>query len=368
MIASVFVSIGIMCLLTGLLAGMMAIADATIGDYGTTRISVNDGDAVIEARGGNSLLATLKEHEIFIPSACGGRGSCGLCKVRVESGGGEILPTETPWLTPEEQKNRMRLSCQLKVRGDLSIVLPKELLSVRQFRTRVSGLRSLTHDIKEVRLELLEPKSMEFRAGAFIQFEVPPYALTAEPVYRAYSIASPPSRPGVLDLEIRYVPDGICTTYVHKYLKEGDIVIINGPHGEFCRSETDRDMLCIAGGSGMAPIKSILEDMRDAEIRRKAVYFFGARARRDLFLLDEMKQLEKDLPDFRFIPVLSEPDPEDDWPGETGLVTEAVARAFEDVSEMEAYLCGSPLMIDACIKVLRDKGLPQDRIFYDKFA
>lgn len=368
MIASVLISIGIMCALTVVLAILMAIADATIGDYGVTRITINDGDPVLEARGGSSLLATLKEHEIFIPSACGGRGSCGLCKVRIDSGGGEVLPTETPWLTPEELENRVRLSCQVKVRGDLAITLPKDLLSVRQYRTRVVGLRSLTHDIKEVRLKLIEPEKLEFRAGAFIQFEVPPYALTAEPVYRAYSIASPPSRPDEIELEIRYVPDGICTTYVHKYLKEGDEVIINGPHGDFCRSESDRDMLCIAGGSGMAPIKSVLEDMRDTGSRRKAVYYFGARARRDLFLLDEMRQLERDLPDFRFVPVLSQPDPDDDWQGETGLVTQAVERALEDASDMEAYLCGSPLMIDACIKVLRDKGVPQDRFFYDKFA
>jgi Na+-transporting NADH:ubiquinone oxidoreductase subunit F len=245
---------------------------------------------------------------------------------------------------------------------------PREPSRVKQFRTVVSRMRDLTYDIKEVRLRLTEPDRIEFEAGQFIRFEVPPYELTAKPVTRSYSIASPPSSAGEIELEIRLAPNGICTTYVHKHLKEGDAVTIKGPYGKFGLRASDREMLCIAGSSGMAPIKSILLDMAEKGIDRPGRLFFGAKAVRDLFLLEELRALETKLPHFRFIPALSAPDPGDVWSGERGLITEVVDRHVPDASEMEAYLCGSPLMIDACIAVLKVKGLPEDRIFFDKFA
>jgi len=320
------------------------------------------------ASGGRPLLTTLKEEGIFIPSACGGRGSCGLCKLQVPSGAGAPSATEQPWLSAEEQRRQVRLGCQVKVKGALAVRIPDELLSVRQYRTEVAAIRDLTYDIKEVRLRLVEPRQMDFIAGQFIQFEVPSYALTDEPVYRAYSIASPPSARGEIELEIRYVPNGICTTYVHRHLKVGDAVTINGPYGDFFLREGDRDIICVAGGSGMAPIKSILLDMQEKRMARRARYFFGARSARDLFLVDDMRALEKQLADFRFIPALSQPQPEDHWTGETGLVTQVLDRHVPDASGSEAYLCGSPLMIDACVKVLKAKGMPEDRIHFDKFA
>jgi Na+-transporting NADH:ubiquinone oxidoreductase subunit F len=357
-----------MCALTGLLTLLILAAEATIANYGEVTLTVNDRKTY-RVSGGRPLLSTLKDQQIFIPSACGGRGSCGLCKVRVAPGlGGAALPTELPWLSADERKNNTRLACQCKVKGDLGIYVPEQLFSVRQFSVRVSGIRDLTHDIKEVRLALLDPSGMDFVAGQFIQIEVPPYALTDETVYRAYSVASPPASRMELELEIRYVPNGICTTYVHRYLKVGDVLTINGPHGEFFLRDTAREVICIAGGSGMAPIKAILEDLRNRSTARRIRYFFGARSKRDLFLVDEMTALEKVLPDFRFIPALSEPLPEDHWTGETGLITDVVNRHTSALDNHEAYLCGSPLMIDACIKVLRAKGLPEDRIFYDKFA
>lgn len=360
-------AIGIACGVTTLLAVLMVIADAFINNYGEVTLHVN-GDKEIKVEGGSSLLTTLKEQEIFIPSACGGRGSCGLCKLKVTDGAGEILPTETPWLTDDEQKENMRLCCQVKVRSDMHIQIPEEMLSVRQFSATVSSIRDLTYDIKELSFALNEPSSVDFKAGQFMQLEVPPYELTDEPVYRAYSIASRPSDHNKVELEVRYVPNGICTTYVHKHLKEGDTVTINGPYGEFHRSDTDRDMICIAGGSGMAPVKSILLDMDESNITRNVQYFFGARALRDLFLVEEMRELEKKLPNFTFIPALSEPADEDEWEGDTGLITEVVARHVRDASDKEAYLCGSPFMIDACIKTLTSLGMPEENIFYDKFA
>lgn len=355
------------CSITTVLALLLVIADSIINNYGEVTLRINE-DRELKVEGGSSLLNTLKEQNVFIPSACGGRGSCGLCKLKVLEGAGDILPTESAWLTEDEKKNNIRLSCQVKVRNDMRLEIPEELLSVRQFKTRVVSMRDLTHDIKEVVLELEDPPEMEFIAGQFIQLEVPPYKLTDEPVYRAYSIASTPSSKKRIELEIRYVPNGICTTYVHKHMKEGDKVTINGPYGEFRLSDTQKEMICIAGGSGMAPIKSILLDMQEKKIRRKAQYFFGAKALRDLFLVDEMKKLESQLPDFRFIPALSGPDPSDNWKGETGLITKVVDSYIPNAAGMEAYLCGSPLMIDACVKLLKEKGMPEESIFYDKFA
>jgi Na+-transporting NADH:ubiquinone oxidoreductase subunit F len=364
---ALLIAVGVICAINLVLTVLLLLADATIANYGSCTVTVN-GEKRLTVEGGRSMLASMKQEQIFIPSACGGRGSCGLCKVVVLDGAGPLLPTELPWLSPEEQRAQVRLACQVKVKRDLQIRIPEALFSVRQYQTEVSSLIDLTHDIKQVTLKLLEPREITFSAGQYIQLEVPPYALTDEPVYRAYSVSSSAAQKDSVELEIRYVPNGICTTYVHRHLKVGDRVSINGPYGEFRLCDSGREMICIAGGSGMAPIKSILLEMARTRNPRKCRYFFGARARRDLFLLDEMRQLEQTLPDFRFIPALSAPDEGDAWEGERGLITEVVSRHVSDASQAEAYLCGSPLMIDACVKILREKGIPEERIFYDKFA
>lgn len=359
-------AVGVAVAINLVLTGLILFAGATVGDYGECTVRVN-GDREVKAAGGRSLLSTLKDSGIFIPSACGGRGSCGLCKVRVE-GGGEPLATELPWLSKDEVKGGVRLACQVKVKGDLAIRIPEELLSVAQYEVEVASIADLTHDIKEVRLKLIEPGAMTFKAGQYVQFEVPAYKLTDEPVYRAYSISSDPVDRGAIELEIRYVPNGICTTYVHRHLKVGERVNINGPYGDFRLSDTGRDVIFIAGGSGMAPIKSMLLEMARTGCRRNAEYYFGARSREDLFLEDLMQRIEREMPSFRFIPSLAAPEGGDEWSGETGLVTDVVGRRAGDVSEKEAYLCGSPLMIDACVELLKKKGMPEDRIFYDKFS
>ncbi|HPB32927.1 MAG TPA: FAD-binding oxidoreductase [Candidatus Sumerlaeota bacterium] len=367
MVTAYLIGVGVVCGITTLLCLLVILADATIGNYGKVRITIN-GEKIIEADGGHPLLSTLKEQQIFIPSACGGRGSCGLCKCRVTKGAGGILPTEMPWLSAEEQKDGVRLSCQLKVKGDFEIEIPPELFNIKEYRTVVESLRDLTHDIKEVRLRLIEPERISFKAGQFVQFEVPEYELTDQPVYRAYSVSSCPSDEQHVELEIRLVPNGICTTYVHKHLKVGDQVTINGAYGDFFLRDTNTEIIFIAGGSGMAPVKSILLDMAEKKNPRRARYFFGARCLRDLFLVDEMRELEKRLPNFQFIPALSQPQPEDEWNGESGLITNIVDRHVTSGENAEAYLCGSPGMIDACIAVLKKKGIPGERIFYDKFS
>jgi Na+-transporting NADH:ubiquinone oxidoreductase subunit F len=366
-VATFLISIGAISAIATVLSILMVVADATIANYGDVKITAN-GEKEYIVRGGRSLLSTLMGESVFIPSACGGRGSCGLCKVEVVNGAGQLLPTELPWLSEEERNSNIRLSCQLKVKNDFEIKIPEELFKVKQFVSRVERIRDLTHDIKELTLKLIEPKEIELVAGQFIQLQTPEYELTDEPVYRAYSVSTPPTSTDTVEIEVRLVPNGICTTYVHQYLKEGDEAIFNGPYGEFFLRDTDRNIVFIAGGSGMAPVKAILGDMVSKGINRKAQYFFGAVSKRDLFLVDEMKSLEKSLPNFKYIPALSGPAPEDNWEGETGLITEVLDRYLESGENLEAYLCGSPGMIDACVNVLSKNGVPEELIFYDKFA
>jgi Na+-transporting NADH:ubiquinone oxidoreductase subunit F len=367
-IGALFIGVGTAAAIAAVLALLLAVADATIANYGQVKISINGGSKELTVEGGRPLLSTLGAEGIFIPSACGGRGSCGLCKLGVKSGAGEYAPTELPWITEADRKNSVRLSCQVKVKRDVEILVPEELFSIKQYETTVASIRNLTYDIKEVTLELKDSQALEFEAGKYVQFVVPAYELTPDPVYRAYSISSPPSRQNALELEIRLVPNGICTTYVFQHLKVGDTVKINGPYGDFHLRDSDRDIIFVAGGSGMAPIKSMLLDMAERGIQRKATYFFGARTVRDLFLVEEMRELEKKLPNFKFMPALSNPDPNDNWDGEKGLITDVLSRHFERLDHHEAYLCGSPGMIDASIKVFKAKGLPEELIFYDKFA
>jgi len=366
-VATLLISIGAISGIASFLAVLMVIADATIANYGDVKITANE-EKEYELRGGSTLLSSLMGVEVFIPSACGGRGSCGLCKVKVTDGVGQLLPTELPWLSEEERGDQVRLSCQIKVKNDMRIQIPEELFSVKQFTSKVTQIRDLTHDIKELTLKLIEPDSIEIAAGQFIQFQTPEYELTDEPVYRAYSASSPPSVTDRVEIEVRLVPNGICTTFVHNHLKEGDTVTFNGPYGDFYLRDTNRKVVCIAGGSGMAPIKAILHDMLDNGINRKVEYFFGAVTKRDIFLVEEMRELEGKLPDFKFFPALSAPLPEDDWDGETGLITDVLDRHLESGEELEAYLCGSPGMIDACIAVLSKRGIPDELIYFDKFA
>jgi Na+-transporting NADH:ubiquinone oxidoreductase subunit F len=367
MLSSFLIAVIAMCGLATFLALLMVIADLTVGNYGEVKITIND-ETEMTVEGGKPLLSTLMGEKLFIPSACGGRGSCGFCKVKVVSDIGDYVATELPWITEEEKKENIRLSCQIKVKKDLAIRIPEELFNVKEYRTRVERIRDLTYDIKEVTLKLIDPPEIKFRAGQYIQFQTPEYELSSESVYRAYSCSSVPSRKDIVELEIRLVPNGICTTYVFEHMKEGDEVTINGPYGEFFLRDTDAEIVFIAGGSGMAPIKSILLDMAEKGIDRKATYFFGARTTRDLFLLDEMRELEKRLPRFSFVPALSAAAEEDKWSGESGLITEVLDRHLKDGNNLEAYLCGSPGMIDASVGVLTKKGLPGELIFYDKFA
>jgi len=359
--------------ISAVLAIMIAIIDGFVNNYGPVVITINEGQKALSVKGGSPLLSTLSSNGIFVPSACGGKGSCGACKVKVLSDIGPHLPTELPYMSPEEIKNNIRLSCQVKLKSDIRIRLPEELFSVKQLNGVVEGLKEVTYDIKELRIRLAKSASIDFKAGQYMQLVIPPYGDIKESAQRAYSISSKPSEKENVEFLIRLVPNGIATTYVHRVLKEKQPISIVGPFGEFYVRETDADMFCVAGGSGMAPIRSILLDMHEKKVQhRKIWYFFGARSRRDLYYLEEFRRLEALWTCFHFIPALSEPLPEDHWDGETGLVTDVLDRYMKakvDPSKSnEGYLCGSPGMIGACLKVMMANGIPEDKIYYDKFA
>lgn len=349
------------------LAVIIMVAEFFLNNYGECEIDINNGDKVLKVAGGSSLLSTLSGQKIFIPSACGGKATCGMCKVRVLEGGGTVLPTEAPYLTPKELEQQYRLSCQVKIKTNIKILVPEELFSVREFQTTLTKLDQLTHDIKGLRLKLRDEDRIAFKAGQYVQFYTKPYGKVKETVYRAYSIASPPSEDGYVDLIVRQVPNGICTTYVHTALKEGDDVKISGPYGDFYLRGDCKELVMIAGGSGLAPIRSLILDILEKKLDLKMTFFFGAVTKRDLYNLDELSELAANHPNFRFVPALSKPTPEDNWTGDVGLITEVVDRTIPDGLDKEAYLCGSPGMINACLNVLSKKGIPENKIFYDKF-
>ncbi|HPD47840.1 MAG TPA: 2Fe-2S iron-sulfur cluster binding domain-containing protein [Anaerohalosphaeraceae bacterium] len=363
---TVLLSVLIVSSVSAGLALVLVVADRFVANYGECTITINE-QKKLKVQGGKNVLAALTEEKLFIPSACGGRGTCGYCKVRATEGAGPVLPTETPFLTPKEIEDNVRLSCQIKIRNDLKIEIPEELLAVKEYEAVCSRITDLTYDMKHFHFELRDPPTIDFVPGQYIQLLCPQYKGNREEVYRAYSVASDPADKTIIDLIIRRVPNGICTTWCFDFLKEGDTVRFNGPYGEFRLSQTDAPMIWVAGASGMAPFVSLLYQMRNERITRPTTYFFGGNKVKDMFYLDRMRAFEKELPNFRFVPVVAAPDEGEQWDGERGLVTQALERADADLSGHEGYLCGSPGMIDAAIKVMNQLGIPNERIFYDKF-
>ncbi len=352
--------------ISGLLALLLSIANRTIANYGEQKLVIND-EKEYSVEGGDTLLSTLISEEIFIPSACGGKGSCGYCKVHVSAGGGQFLPTEAGYVTPEEQEEGVRLSCQVKVKEEIHIRIPEELFNVRQYDYLVTKLNLVTPKILHLRLELTDDKEIEFKPGQYIQILAPMYPGNDEDVYRAYSIASAPSDKKAIELFIGYVPEGVATTYVHQHLRLDDRLTVIGPFGDFYYHHNDRDMYMVAVGTGMAPIMSILKYMRDEKIDRKVTFFFGARSGDDLYMMDTLKALEGEIPNFKLVCCLSRPRDEDQWAGDEGRVTDLIEKYVEDASTAEAYLCGSPKVIDAVVDRLSEKGMPEEHIYYDKF-
>ena len=343
----------------------LLVSERYLANYGTCELSINDGSVVFEQKGGSTLLSALYSNKVFIPSACGGKGSCGYCKATVLSGGGPVLPTETPFLTRGETRSGVRLACQVKIKENIKIYLPEELLAVKEYNARVSLIRDLTYDIKEINFELIEPTEIEQRPGQYIQIQAPS---PDGPVFRAYSISSAYYEKNKVQLIVRLVPEGIASTYLHG-LKEGDEVLFTGPYGEFKLSEDENvAVICVGGGAGMAPIKNIIYSVYDRWPDRPVYLFFGCRSTKDIFYLDDFKKIAKKHPNFKAIYALSDPLEEDEkWDGDTGFIHLAVGKHLEPNSTNQAFMCGPPPMIEAATEVLKEKQLKNDNIFYDKF-
>ncbi|MBN2419771.1 MAG: 2Fe-2S iron-sulfur cluster binding domain-containing protein [Deltaproteobacteria bacterium] len=351
-----------------LLAFLLELAGRYLADYGEKRILINNEKEIV-VTGGSPLLATLKSRNIFIPSACGGKGTCAYCKVRVLEGGGPVLSTETPYLLPEELEQNIRLSCQVKVKEDLKIQIPEELFLVKQFRAKVVDITDLTHEIKGVRMDILSPEEgITFKPGQYVQLEVPKYEKIAGPEFRAYSISSDSSTHESLELVITKVPEGAVTTYVHEYLKKDDELTIYGPYGDFYLRESDRGILLIATGSGLAPMKSILHQIENQNILRETILFFGAKNTSDLYHFDVLKGFETRLYKFKFYPTLSRVGDNDKWEGERGRVTNLIEKYVHQNAPFDVYLCGAPPMIESCMELLVKKGIPEGHIYFDKFG
>ena len=358
--------------LSALFALILAIADKYLNDYGEVKVLINKEEELV-VDGGSTLLSTLVGEKIFIPSACGGKGTCGYCKCKVIDGAGPILATEKPWLTEEEQADNVRLSCQVKVKNDIEIEIPEELFNVKEYEATVDEKEMLTDRIVKLRLALPEDETINFKPGQFIQLLTKPYKGgedfegSDEEVFRAYSIASSIKDNKHIELLVGYTK-GICTTYVHKILEIGDKVKLNGPHGDFFYEDDENDEIIMgATGTGFAPIRSILYHMLDHDIKKKTRFYFGSRTQNDLFLLDELKMFEEKLYDFKFMPVLSREGEAEGWNGDTGYINDSIKKYVDENKTYTAYLCGSPKVIAGVKADLLDKGLKEEFIKFDEF-
>lgn len=345
-----------------LLGVLLVLADRFLADYGECRLIVNDNTEFV-VRGGSTILTYLSENKIFIPSACGGKATCGLCKGRVVTDVGPLLPTERPFMTREEAAENTRLLCQVKVKQDTSIVIPEEFFLVKEFRSTVESITPLSHDTRMFSFRLDDPSEIEFKPGQFVQFRIP-----GAGEERAYSIASSPNDPGIVELIVRLVSGGLCTTYMFDKLAEGDEIWLTGPYGEFfLREETEDPIICVGGGSGSAPIRSIITYLAEKESTRTIRSFYGGRTPKDIYLTDYYTGLSERLVDLVHIPAISEPAKGDGWQGEKGLITEVIERNMPDVSGWEAYMCGPPVMLKYAKLLLIKLGIDEDRIYFDEF-
>lgn len=347
------------------LSVLLILAERFLVNYGICKLDINAGEKPLEVDGGQTLLQSLFANEIFIPSACGGKGSCGHCKIVVTKGGGPVLPTETPYLTRKELKTNVRLACQVKIREDIYVRIPSDLLDVRMFTSKVIVSEEMTYDIKLIRLKLDEPVDISQRPGQYIQIQAPS---PDGPVFRAYSISSPSYENDIVEMMVRIIPDGIGSTYLHS-LEVGDEVIFTGPYGDFyLNDDPETEIICVGGGCGLAPMKNIIYTLYDKWPDRSCWLFFGCRGTEDVFYLQEFEELAKKHPNFHVVYALSDPSDEGEtWDGETGFIHLSTDKMLETDIDRQAFLCGPPLMIEAVTSVLQEKGLADDDIFYDKF-
>ena len=404
-------------------------AKARLSPSGPVKLNINGDDVEVES--GTTLLSTLSNQKIFLPSACGGGGTCGMCKCQVTEGGGEILPTETGFFNRKEIADNWRLGCQVKVKSDMNVKVPEEIFGIKKWECEVVSNYNVASFIKEFVVKLPEGETLDFEAGGYIQVDVPATTVdfkniditshpklgkapdefkeewdkfklwdlkmvNPEPLFRAYSMANHPAEGNIVMLNIRIatppfdrkkggwmdVNPGVCSSYVFDQ-KPGDKVTISGPYGEFFIKETDAEMLYIGGGAGMAPMRSHLFHLfHTLKTGRKVSYWYGGRSKRELFYLDDFRQIEEQFPNFKFHLVLSEPLPEDNWnakenmddegDGFVGFVHQAVIDNYlnhhDAPEDIEFYFCGPPLMNAAVLKMVDDFGVPPENVSFDDFG
>ena len=359
MILTALIFMNIFALTIGLL---IIFLDKVISNYGTCRITIND-DKEFEAPGGKSLLRILFENKYFIPSACGGKGTCGYCKVKVFEGGGKALPTEGLILTGKEIASGFRLSCQVKVREDLKIEIPPEYLEIQEYAGIIGSVKEATHDIKKIDIKLVSPQSINFKPGQYVQIKY--YAEKGEVDYRAYSVASDPGETDHVELNIKKIPGGLVSNHLHT-LKEKENIEFSGPYGDFyLRTDSRRKILCIAGGVGLAPMKAIIMYWKSNQDNRTLELYYGCRTIEDLYDHKLFLKLAQENSSFKYYPALMEPD--ENWQNDTGFINNVIEKRLSEGDNSEAYICGPPPMIDAVMKTLGDMGVTEDRIYFDKF-
>lgn len=386
---------------------LMAARSKLVSSGDVTIVVNGNPDNSIKVQSGGTLLGALAAQKIFIPSACGGKGSCGVCKVKICSGGGAMLPTEGSHIGRGEAREGIRLSCQVKVKNDMDIELPEEVFGVRKWECTVRSNHNVATFIKEFVLDLPPGEEVPFRAGGYIQIECPPHHVKfkdfeVEPEYRgdwdkyklwdleskvdeevtrAYSMANYPGEKGIIMLNVRIatpppnlpgVPPGIMSSYIFS-CKPGDKVTISGPYGEFFAKDTKNEMVFIGGGAGMAPMRShIFDQFRRLKTDRKVSFWYGARSRRESFYEDDFNEIAAEFPNFEWHLALSDPLPEDNWTGPTGFIHQVVLDRYlakhPAPEEIEYYLCGPPMMLKAVGDMLAKLGVDPENIMYDDFG
>lgn len=391
------------------LLGVLLFAQSKLVQKGKVKILINnDAEKSPEVDAGGTLLSKLSGAGVFLPSACGGGGTCAMCKCQVLEGGGDILPTELTHITRSEAKENWRLACQVKVRTDMKVKVPDEVFSIRKWDCTVRSNRNVATFIKELIVDLPPGEHLDFESGGYIQIDVPAYrnirfkdfaiepqfrpdwdkyklwdlvANNPEPCFRAYSMANHPAEGNRVMLNIRIatppprtdgIPPGVCSSYVFS-LKPGDKITISGPYGEFHIKDTDKEMIYIGGGAGMAPLRShIFHLFHTLKTKRKVTYWYGARSKREMFYTEDFEAIEKEFPNFEYHVALSEPLPEDNWQGFTGFIHQVVhdnyLKDHPAIDEVEFYMCGPPMMNTAVQKMLADLGVEPEQIAFDDFG
>ena len=388
------------------LVTVIVFARSKLVSTGDVNITIN-GEKTVTVPAGGKLLQTLAAEKLFVPSACGGGGTCAQCRVKIHSGGGAILPTEQGHINKREASCGDRLSCQVAVKQDMEIEVPEEVFGVKKWRCKVRSNDNVATFIKELILELPEGEDVNFRAGGYIQIEAPKYSLSYkdyevgkeyhedwdrfkiwdfnaesdEPIERAYSMANCPAEKGIVMLNVRIaspppgssgIPAGKMSSYIFN-LKAGDEVVISGPFGEFYARETDKEMVFIGGGAGMAPMRSHLFDQFNRiKTNRKVTFWYGARSKKEMFYVEDFDKLDKENSNFSWHVALSDAVPEDKWKGHTGFIHNVLFEQYlkdhPAPEDCEYYMCGPPIMNQCVTNMLLDLGVDKEDIMLDDFG